>query len=326
LEARNRRAEGSTTLVVAWHKGAKGYEFGRVRTTQTITNQLRDIAQSVEDGIAGWQRKDYAIGDDLEEGEYMVAQISQERPNLAVPQRATPRRRGAPTTAEPAAFRRAMIAFGAMEQVGARFLREKRTAFYGILRGSSLADRVVYLRDINPMKVAQPGNILLSLGDVLSRLTETVFLMDNKIDIIIRPSEIVVINKGVFDRLFFNLSGSAGELDAAVHAALEAVPISPDTLNMLVERSRLKSRARRKILEIQESGHLQNVTIERFRAAVIAEEYDPNDFIRRDDRGGEEIFAEDNNVDTLLEILNEDLFRGDLTRRRLAASKKRELP
>lgn len=319
-------------MVVAWHKGAKGYEFGRVRTTQDLTNQLRQITVAAEHSLKTRDSKAYAIGDDLEDDEYMVAPLAQL--SIAIDRRKssaidylesneqTRRPRAAPTTADPIAFRKAIVAFGGMSQVGAHFLRNKRTAFYAILRGSSQATRTAYIRDVNPMKLVKPGNMLLSLGDTLSTLETTVFLMDTKIDIVIRPNQIDVLNKGFFDRLFFDLSATAGDLDRIVRESLEVLPLAPNTLTALVERSRLRARNRRKLLEIHQSQHLRHITIKQIGKALLEQGYDPARFISK--QGGKELLtAGEGDIDTLLAFLNEDLFHGGLTGRHLAASKKR---
>jgi hypothetical protein len=327
LDEDRRAPHDSVALIVAWQKGAKGYNFGRVRVSNSFTRQLRAFADEAERRILQRRRRDYAIGDSFEDDEFMTSPIDQAVPEpIAQDSAERPRRMRAPSAEDPAEFRKAMVSIGRMDQVGAAFLRRAPTKFYAIVRGRNIADRVVYVRNLNPMKLAKSGNIVLTLGDTLDRLEEVPFVMDDSIDVIIRPERIDILTKSFFDNLFFGLSGKGDDLDTIVEATLAVLPFADETLERLVALSRTKKRNRRKILEIYHSGHLREVTIVRFKSAVIADGHDPSDFVLVDEQGNESITSSEENVDELLRILNEDLYEGGLSGRRLEASSKRVRP
>ena len=279
--------------------------------------------QGVDATLESRERKDYSIGDVLESDEYMVAPLGHGRTATAAPQvgrRGAGTAPSATTTADPIEFRRRLVTtLRATEPIGMAALRRLNVAFYAIVKGTTLDDRVAYVRHLNPLRLTKPGNILAMLGDTLDSMTSPVFAMDDRVDLIVRPDDVSILNKTFFDSLFFGLGGEGAELDGIVAAALSSLPIEAETLAMLVERSRGKKRSRRKMLEIQQSNHLAHVTADQFKTALATQGYPEAQFI--DHKGN--IFASEDDGDTLLEILNEDVFNGLLTGRPLAATRKR---
>ncbi|MDE2572583.1 MAG: hypothetical protein KGM44_08700 [bacterium] len=325
MNERNQQPEqyldAAVSLVVAWRQG-KGFDFGRVHTKEQFGAQLRATIDVIEARLATCERKPYAVGDEIETDEYMVAAIKppplagKERP----PQGQEPARPRAATTDNIPEFRRRLVSTGGMASVGASFLsKNKSISFYAIVRGVDVADRIAYIRHLNPLRLAKPGNIIATFGEALDRIEEPIFAMDDRIDLIVRASEIDVFDKDFFDGLFFGLSSQDEQMDGIVTTALQTLPMRAETQQMLLERSRGRKRDRRKMLEIKHSGHLANVTLEDFKRALAAYEYEEQRFIAPDGS----IYADESDGPLLLEILNEDLFRGALTRRRFAATRKR---
>lgn len=311
-------------LVVAWRQG-KGYRFGKVHISAAFGKRLRAIADKAEMALQQRERKEYAIGDEIETDEYMVSPLAR-RPKAAAPalEKAVTRGRRpvsepSATTEDPEEFRRRLVTvMGPSDPIGAKTLANQNVGFYAIVRGVTNADRVAYVRHLNPMRLSKPGNVLARLGDTLDALTEPVFAMDERTDLIIRPTDIAIFDKNFFDGLFFGLSGESADLDAIVSDTLGVLPFQPETHAMLVERSRGRKRMRRKMLEIRESKHLENVTIDDFKKALDAEGLDQSRFIRPDGT----IFADEADGELLLQILNEDLFHGALSGRSLSAVRK----
>lgn len=334
--------DGAVTLVVAWRR-SKGFEFGKVRATARFANELRSIAEVAEQRLKELTQKAYAVGDDIEDDEYMTSPLYEPKANDPIRtvepghlQQGQPSVNEAPsvpvsvkpqelqqviTTDNPAAFRNSAVALGSLPTVGAAFLAEKRIAFYMIVIGTTIADRLLYIRHLNPLRLAKPGHIMATLGDTLDKVNSPIFAIDDRIDLIVRNSQFDIFNKNFFDSMFFGMTGAGDDLDNVASESLGALPMAAETRAMLVERSRARKRSRRKLLEINSSGHLATVTVDHFKAALQEHGYDVSRFI--DTEGN--IYADENDSDLLLEILNEDLFKGALTRRPLAASKKHEL-
>lgn len=321
-------SEAGITLVVAWKRG-NGYEFARVKTADDFTEKLRAIVDDFETSLKKYQKKAYAIGDDIEDDEYMTCALKllprdvpkakdQEEDEPAV-KRA--RRTRSVTTADPQIFRDRLVAFGAMEPIGAKTLLKKTVAFYAIIKGVTAQDRVAYIRRMNPMRLAKPGNLLAGLKDALSVLKTDIFAMDDRVELVLRSKTADIVNKNFFDSLFFDLSGSGSEIDAIVSDMLSPLPIQSSTENLLIERSRMRKRVRRKMLEIKHSGHLASVTMKDFKHALDEAGLPHSRFIAK--KGGKEtIFASEDDADLLFYVLNDDLFNGALTGKPYAVSKK----
>jgi len=308
-------------LIVAWKSG-KGYRFGKVLTTPRFSRRIKKVATDIEARIATLDSKDYSVGDEMESDEYMIA------PLVAVPNPADDgdpvvrRRTTRPpaTTDNPIEFRKRLVTtMGLADPIGLAALRQNTIAFYAIVKGNTIADRIAYVRHLNPMRLTKAGHILAMLGDTLDTLTSPVFAMDEGVDLIIRPATIDILNKGFFDSLFFGMSGDGAALDGIVRNALQILPFKTETLTMLVALSRGKKRSRRKMLEIQHSNHLANVTLDKFKEALVQEGYEEARFVTPN----EEIYSSEEDGHTLLEMLNEDVYNGLLTGRRLSATRKR---
>lgn len=316
------------TLVVAWPRG-NGYDFGRVNTAEAFTEKLRAIVHAEDERLKNEIARPYALGDDIEDDEYMTCPLDRLPYDNSTLKRQgleeTPsRRRRAPaaTTNDPQAFRYQLVAFGAMDPIGAKALKAKKTiSFYAILKGNTSADRVAYVRRLNPLRLAKPGNILAGLKDTLTVLESDIFAIDDRVDIIIRPESVDVLNKSFFDSLFFGLSSAGNEVDSIVTEMLSPLPIQASTLNRLIERSRGRKRVRRKMLEIKHSGHLASVTLDDFKRALDEAGLPRERFIAGKGRK-ETIFASDDDTDLLFYVLNDDLFNGALTGKPFAVSKK----
>lgn len=205
-----------------------------------------------------------------------------------------------------------------------QLLEEPRAiAFYAIVTGDAPEARRAYVRHMNPMRLAKKGFVLLQLGDTLDRLESEVFAIDGRVDIVVRPDRFDVFDKAFFESTFFDLMSASDELDELVSSAVSHLPVAKPTLALIVEKARNRRRARRKMLEIRASGHLESVTLADFKRALNEHHGLPiSRFIRKDADGNEIINADDDDGDPLLEILNEDLFKGALTGRTLSASGK----
>jgi hypothetical protein len=315
-------------LVVAWKRG-QGYEFGKVKTTTKFTGRLLEAIRTIEQALGNRERKDYSIGDEIEDDEYMVKPLLQKtEPAISVRPNETgtaknPQRSKADKTwsnaENPVEFRKRLVStMGSSDPVGFDFLREKDTKFYALVQGVDNKDRTAYIRHHNPMLLTKPGHILASLGDTLDSIVDPVFAMDERADIIMRPNEIVIINKKFFDSLFFDFSNDGSELDSIAIESLKMLPFQDETLKMLIGHMRSKKRMRRKMLEIRESNHLANVTIQDFKDAVKKHGRPERKFLC-----GDAICVAEEDIEVLFDILNEDLYNGALTDRALAATRKR---
>lgn len=318
------------TLVVAYKQGS-GFRFARVNTSQRFNRELARVAENVEAKLESLSEREYAIGDSLEADEYMTL-VFEDIADIAEPEEESIGRPRLATThvpADPTAFHDAIVRTTTMEEYGGKQLKEQTRAisFYAIVAGSSTQDRIAYVRHFNPMRFAKSGMLILQLGDTLDKLSDGIFAMDERIDLVIRDDRFNVLDKGWFESMFFDLMRGSEELDGIVSETVSELPMESNTLEMIVSKTRDKKRARRKLLEIRRSGHLDEITLQDFKEAVSEKHNLPlKRFIKKDAKGNEVISVSEQDADLLLIILNDDLFKGALTGKYLAASGKADAP
>ncbi|MDP9025282.1 MAG: DUF4868 domain-containing protein [Candidatus Eremiobacteraeota bacterium] len=304
-----------------------------MKTSAKFEARLRGITSHIDEQLEALRSVEYAIGDEIESDECMVCSletaarmahrgIAGDDESLAVSTTASQKRSKATSPRDVATFRNKMVTTMTDEApVNAKFLRQADAhpiVFYAIVLGDDEANRVAYVRHMNPMRLTKPGMVLALLGDSLDDVGANVFMMDDRVDLVIRPDDVVIVNKNFFESLFFDLSGEGEALDRIVQATLSVLPIASETISLLLDRTRGRKRMRRKMLEIRESAHLASVTVDDFKRALAEQGYAATDFIAPNGT----ITASEDNVGTLLQILNEDIFKGALTGRPLAATRK----
>jgi len=313
-------------LVVAYKQG-RGFRFAHVNTSRAFNRELVRISRRTDDKLEALSEREYTIGDSLEDDEYMTLAFGDLAAVADTDTNSTGRPRLETTHApdNPAAFYEAIVRTTTMDEYGGRQLQEetKAISFYAIIVGTSTQDRVAYVRHFNPMRFAKSGMLILQLGDTLDKLSDGIFAMDDRIDLVIRADRFDILEKRWFESVFFTLMRDSDELDEVASEAVSDLPIDPDTLELIVSKSRDKKRARRKLLEIRRSGHLGDVTLIDFKKAVKDKHDLPlRRFIKKDARGKEMIAVSENDADLLLIILNDDLFKGALTGKYMAANGK----
>jgi hypothetical protein len=167
------------------------------------------------------------------------------------------------------------------------------------------------------MKVAKPGWGLFEFGDTLTTIANPVFVVEDRFDLILRPDSIDVLAPKVFENLFYEMTGVDARVRGWVRNVARYLPMGDGVMNLLATACRARPRLRRRLHAIDERGHLEHVTMQQFRREVRRLGYDATRFIRNG-----EIVAAEGDYGVLLQILNEDLFRGGLTDEEFAAERK----
>jgi hypothetical protein len=283
-------------LVVAWRE-RNGFQFGHVDTARAVTQHLRRLITDIEGGLEEKESRRYSIEADLEDDEYMTASLDGRD--------------------EEAALRDSIVNLDGMDQVGSADLPDRPLTFYAVVLGNQRARRTAYIRKSNPMKVAKPGWGLFEFGDTLTTIRNAVFIVEDRFDLILRPDAIDVLTPKVFENLFYELTGVDARVRDWVRGIARHLPMGDGVVDLLTTTCRAKPRLRRRLHAIQERGHLAHVTLQQFRHEVRRHGYEATRFIRNG-----QIVADEDDYGVLLQILNEDLFRGGLTDEEFAAERK----
>jgi len=286
----------NVALVVAWRERGE-FHFKLIDTSKQVTNYLRGLADNANELLENFDARPYSIEADLEQDEYFTASLEGRE--------------------EEAALRNLIVNVDGMDQVGSANLPERPLTFYAVVVGNRPESRTAYLRKTNPMKVAKPGWGLFEFGDTLTTIDNPVFVVESSFDLILRPDVIDILRPAVFENLFYEMTGVDAKIRGWVTSISRALPMDRMTAGLLTAACRTKPRLRRRLQAIQERGHLANVTLAQFRREIRRHNLEVARFIKNG-----EISADEVNHGLLLQILNEDLFRGGLTDEEFEAERK----
>ena len=190
-----------------------------------------------------------------------------------------------------------------------RGVRGRRILYYAIVTGDTLDGLSVFVRKHNPGRGLKPGGILLTLGETLRRVSEAVVNLDRDLDLVLGPDDwILTTSVAAFQAVFRETAAVAQRVAEWVEDFAARVPFAGDGAALLMRRCETDVRVRRKVLAIQERGHLAGRTIDDVRAAIQRLRFD------------ESVYLEDGALRfdpsrpfPLLRLLNEDTFRGAIT-------------
>lgn len=186
---------------------------------------------------------------------------------------------------------------------------------YGVVVGVG-EERRAYVRKTNPKRSARAGGMFTVLGDALTTIQEPVFALDAYFDLLVSPEAVIALDQKAFEDLFRMLPEEG--ISVWVRQIADVLPLAGDGARQLEERARKNSLLRRKLRTIVDRGHLERVSASDIRAHLKELRFAPEDFI---DRHGRLVFNNAKPRD-LLDLLNEDLFRGGLTRERFRIDRK----
>ena len=196
-------------------------------------------------------------------------------------------------------------------------IAERPQLFYASVIGADPAGRLAFVSKSNPARVARSGNFFTPQHEVLTHLKDDVFLFEDRVDLIVSGTAVLVVNQGAFEQWFRDTPALRAKVDEWIGGITSHLPLAADGADRLAERARTDSRLRRILYSIQARGHLAHVTVDRVRRHVTAQGLDPSKFV-----DGNQLVFDDTDPATLLKVLNEDLFRGGLTDEPFVADRK----
>lgn len=289
-------SKGAITLVVGWRRGAH-IDGARVELTVDVAAALRAVADTAAVQLEANRPKVYGGDSYLEDGEVFEIPIVGV---LADNEIITIVRSGAD-----------------LNPLTAGDLPQKPLLFYASVIGDDPAARTAFLRAANPVVVAGAGKIFTRLRSSLTTLSEPLFAFDRRIDLIIAPDELYVLNQKPFERLFRDLPEILERIPEWLAEVTTSLPLAPDGLADLQRHCERNSALRRRLRSIHDRGHLANVTLDQICEEALRQGIDPDLVIVNG-------WLTTKNVDagTLLKLLNEDLMVGGLSGARFEVDRK----
>ncbi len=289
-------AAADIVFFVGW-RSAKSLKIGHVNVGQDAAVALKAMAEDTRRAIIEADALTYSADAHPEPGEFVDAPLTAADPALV------------PTLRHPEQA----------ELLTPEKVRHRDIVIYGLAVVAN-NDIHVYLRKANPQRGLKKGKILMSMSDVLTRLTDPVLALDDRFDFVITESRVAVLRMTVFDFVFRNAAAVAQQVPTWISSITNALPLKEGAAEALAAKAASDIRLRRRLQSIHESGHLATVSIDDVRAEIGRRGLDEDELIDND-----QLVFDDADPFTLLRLLNEDLFTGGFSGRHFRASGKAPL-
>jgi len=205
----------------------------------------------------------------------------------------------------------------ALDELSARTLPGRSLLFYAVVVGRPPDHYTAFLRKINPYVSMKSGRFFSALGDHLARIEEPVFAFDDAVDLVVTGDGVVALSMGVYELLFRETEALTERIPvyvAKIGASLQLDSEAARTLEALAAKS---SRLRNKLHALSERDYLQRVTVDHVHTYMESQGMDPGRLIR-----GGRLVLDEADPHLLVQVLNEDLYTGQLSGNDYAVDRK----
>ena len=310
VDAARERVGEAVTLLVALPRTKAGrsdaaraedvlpeYEIRKVKLDRAAADVLRDLCRNTLDWIADAERVPYGVDAELASEQVFALDGEGDLGELSLFRDAAERA----ATADP-------IAPGDLDA---------RVKFYAVVAGNDA--RVAFVRKSDPQMHHKAGSFLLSGRDTLAVIDGPVFRLFTGFDFVLAPDWAYVLSQHRFEQLFRDTGLVAGHVVEWVTGVTDHLPMPDDSVDALKGAAARDSRLWRKLRSIHRRGHLADVSIDQVREYADDHGMDVDKVIS----DGQLVFDPGERF-TIMELLNEDLFRGPLTDELFEAQRKAE--
>lgn len=310
---------GDVTLVVARRRG-KSLEGYKIEFEATAGDAIREVCQETLRRVAERSARQYEPSLHIDpESEYLAvpdAELVQHEAFRPKRRRAGNQKEGgrdlnpsAETIETDPQVRDLLRRASGLERLPAERLADYTFQFYAAVVGSSPTARSAFVRKANPAKVLRRGRMVFAYGDRLRFVDDPLLLLDEWFDLVVAPDGIAVLNQAAFEQLFRDIE-VLNERYPVYARAFSTLQLDEDQISTLVERCRHNSRLGNRLRQIYESGHLAsgNVTMRQIKREIDKLGL-PRDTLLKDGR----LDFSGADADTVLKLLNDDLFIGGLS-------------
>lgn len=274
------------------------YEIRKVKLSTTAGDALRDLCRKAVDRIADSERVPYGVDAELGSGEVFALDGEADLGELSL-------------------FRDAADRASTADAIRPKEL-SVREKFYAVVAGDEA--RIAFVRKSDPQMHHKAGKFYLGGRDTLAVIKGPVFRLFTDFDFVLAPDWAYVLSQHRFEQLFRETGLVAGHITEWVTGVTDHLPIRPDSVDALKQAAARDSRLWRRLRSIHRRGHLADVSIEQVRTYATDMDIEVNKVVEDDKL----VFDPDERF-TIMELLNEDLFRGPLTKERFEAQRKAEV-
>jgi Domain of unknown function (DUF4868) len=177
---------------------------------------------------------------------------------------------------------------------------------YAIAAGND--DRVLFVRRTNPQLSYRAGRFLAIGRERLARVGDPAFSFSPGFDFVMGADWVVVLDQRDFEMLFREIGVVEQNISRWIEAITEHLPMDESDVDQLRKVALHDSRTWRRLREIEQRGHLADVTLEQVRTYASLVGLDPDTVV-----AGDRLSFDPAQRFTFLHLLNEDLYKGQLT-------------
>ncbi len=187
--------------------------------------------------------------------------------------------------------------------------------FYAVVLGDD--SRISLVRRTDPRIAYRRGRWLAIAGERLTRVDEPTFSFAPGFDFLLGPAWAAILNQSAFERLFREIGLIDKHVRGWVKGITDHLAMDPASEAELLRVAHEDSRTWRRLREIRRRGHLAQVDLPDVRKYARKVGLDPKAIVR----DGKLVFNAADRF-SFLHLLNEDLYRGDLTNVTFEAQRK----
>ncbi len=188
---------------------------------------------------------------------------------------------------------------------------------YGVVAGSD-GDRVLFVRRTNPQLAHGAGKKLLAIGgERLTRLDEPAFSFAPKFDFVVGDGWAIVLDQRSFEMLYREIGMVTANISRWIGGITDFLPMDAADVESLRTVALHDSRTWRQLREIEQRGHLAGVTLDQVERYARVVGIDPAAVV-----AGDRLTFDPAQRFNFLHLLNEDLYKGQLTDELFEAQRK----
>lgn len=189
---------------------------------------------------------------------------------------------------------------------------------YGVVLGNE--ERVAFVRRADPRLTHRRGRFMAIGQERLAQVNGPVFSFSPGFDFILTQEWAVVLNQGSFEKLFRESGLVKRNIETWVSGITDHLTMADADVEALTRVALRDSRTWRRLRDIQRRGHLAQVGLDDVSAYARRMGLDESKIVR----DGRLVFDEHERF-SFLQLLGEDLYRGELTDQVFEAQRKESI-
>ncbi|GAB2749808.1 hypothetical protein GCM10027174_25340 [Salinifilum aidingensis] len=196
-------------------------------------------------------------------------------------------------------------------------LKRQSFVLYALIIGDDLDNRYMFIRRVNPVKLATKSIVTRWFDETLDRVEDPILSFDNNFDVVFTPNSINILDQNKFEDIFRDSEAVLEQAQKWADDIADELPVELEGVEYLKRRIRENSSYRRRAYSIRNGSNLKYLTIEILKKSALENGLDPNEIIK----DGRLVFSKEHEK-TLLALLNEDLWVGDFSGDQYSATRK----